>query len=113
MRSSPRRRHAPRSLPGLWLAALAVLILAAAPLLAGRAHAGMRDCMAPPSASAGGRHPHGDATCAAACALCGQVVAARAEPAASLRRTDAPAVYTVLDRRPAGVPLERATPPPR
>lgn len=113
MRSSPRRRRPPRNLPGLWLAALAVLILAAAPLLAGRAHAGLRDCMAPPAASAGGLHPHGDATCAAACALCGQVMAARTETAAAPRRADAPVVYPRLDRRPAGVSLERATPPPR
>ena len=114
MRSSPRRRPAALSPLGLWLMVLALAVLVAAPLLGGRAHAGMRDCMAAPAATAA-HHPRhdGDATCAAACALCGQVVAARAEEAAPVRLTDAPALYAVLERRPAGVPPEHATPPPR
>lgn len=116
MRPSPQRRHAPRGLCGLWTAVLALLTLVCAPLSAGPAHAGMRDCMSSVPAHA---HAQGtprrtrDTTCAAACALGGQLVAVRAGPPPPPHRTDARVEYARLDRRPAGTTPEGGTPPPR
>lgn len=100
--------------PGLWLALVAVLILLAPPLMAGRVRAEpMR--MAMPTAAADHvpcRTCH-DPVCASACALSAQMLTASVETAVSPRRRTTQADYSALHLQPAGLPPQPGTPPPR